>query len=89
MTGSLLTRQPRPTRRDHQANAYEQISHPVPAFYTGLGNRDQAFAWLEKSFEEKESGLVWLQVEPSSDRLRADQRFADLVKRIGIPGKEF
>lgn len=61
----------------------------VALVYTGLGNRDQAFAWLEKSFDEKESGLVWLQVEPSSDRLRADPRFADLVKRIGIPAKEF
>ena len=60
----------------------------IALVYTGLGNQDEAFAWLEKSFEEKESGLVWLEGEPSSDRLREDPRFTDLVKRIGIPTKD-
>ena len=53
--------------------------------HAGLGNRDQAFAWFEKSFAEKESQLVWLQVEPSCDCLRKDSKFTDLGKRIGFP----
>jgi hypothetical protein len=52
--------------------------------HAGLGDRDQAFAWLEKAFTERADGLTWLNVEPMLDQLRDDPRFHDLVRRIGL-----
>jgi TolB-like protein/Tfp pilus assembly protein PilF len=62
----------------------------TPAFsfavvYAGLGEKDQAFAWLEKAYGERTSRLGYLKVEPLWDPLRPDPRFADLVRRIGLP----
>jgi len=51
----------------------------------GLGEKDQAFAWLEKAYGERTSRLGYLKVEPLWDPLRPDPRFADLVRRIGLP----
>lgn len=66
--------------------AREYIDATLIAYiYVGLGQRDQAFAWLEKGYQER-SGLVpWLKSEPKWDPLRGDARFADLLRRIGLP----
>ncbi len=53
--------------------------------YARLGERDEAFRWLEKAYEERKTDLVWLKVEPRFDPLRDDRRFQDLVRRIGLP----
>lgn len=53
--------------------------------YAGLGEKDQAFAWLEKAYGERTSRLGYFKVEPLWDPLRTDPRFADLVRRIGLP----
>jgi tetratricopeptide (TPR) repeat protein len=55
------------------------------AVYAGLGEKDQAFAWLEKAYGERTSRLGYLKVKPLWDPLRSDPRFADLVRRIGLP----
>ena len=52
--------------------------------HAGLGETEEAFAWLEKAYAERAGWLVYLQVEPRLDRLRADPRFANLVKRVGL-----
>lgn len=52
--------------------------------HAGLGDKDQAFAWLEKAFAERADGLTWLNVEPMLDGLRDDARFHDLIRRIGL-----
>jgi serine/threonine-protein kinase len=51
----------------------------------GLGNRDEAFEWLEKALEQRSRPLIWIGVDPRFDRLRRDLRFARLLKRIGLP----
>ena len=51
--------------------------------YAGMGDRDMAFEWLEKAYGEH-GGLVDLGVEPRWNSLRADPRFADLLKRLGL-----
>jgi TolB-like protein/Tfp pilus assembly protein PilF len=55
--------------------------------YAGLGNRDEAFAWLEKAYEERRRRLVWLNVDPLLAPLRTDPRFTDLVRRLGLPAR--
>src|SRR5712691_11723121 len=64
----------------------------IPTFsiiwaYAGLGDKEQAFAWLEKSYEEHRDRMVWLNVDPLLDPLRSDPRFHDLVRRVGLPTK--
>jgi TolB-like protein/Tfp pilus assembly protein PilF len=55
------------------------------AVYAGLGEKDQAFQWLEKGYEDRNDLLIQLNVDPLFDNLRSDPRFADLVRRIGLP----
>ena len=57
----------------------------IALVYTGLGDKDQAFAWLDKAYEARDGQLIWVNVEPELDSLRSDPRFTDLVQRIGIP----
>jgi Tfp pilus assembly protein PilF len=53
--------------------------------YAGLGEKDQAFASLEKAYEQRDASLVKAKVGPSFDPLRSDPRFTDLLRRIGLP----
>ncbi|MCC6745313.1 MAG: protein kinase [Acidobacteria bacterium] len=50
-----------------------------------LGRKDEAFAILGRAFEQRNSWLGELNVEPSWDPLRSDPRFGDLARRIGLP----
>jgi len=50
-----------------------------------IGDKQCAFAWLEKGFQERDDLMINLKVEPVFDGLRDDQRFQDLVRRVGIP----
>ena len=57
----------------------------IAVIYAGLGDKDQAFACLEKAYELRDSGLVFLKVDPLFDPLRSDPRFQSLLRRIGLP----
>jgi adenylate cyclase len=59
-------------------------SFQIAAIYAGLGEKDQAFTWLEKAFKERADGLVNLNAEQRFDNLRSDPRFQDLARRIGL-----
>jgi TolB-like protein/Flp pilus assembly protein TadD len=52
--------------------------------YLGLGDNEQAFAWLERAYQEHSDFLQFLKVIPHFDSLRGDPRFADLVHRVGL-----
>ncbi len=56
----------------------------VALVYAGLDDKDKAFAWLDKAYEEHSFTLSNLKVEPRFDPLRSDPRFADLLRRIGL-----
>jgi len=56
----------------------------VPA-YIGMGDNDQAIAWLEKAYAQHSNGLTGLKVDPIYDPLRGDPRFQDLLRRVGLP----
>ena len=53
--------------------------------YAGMGDKDQAFVWLEKSYAEGDGALILMNIDPGLDPLRSDRRFADLVRRAGLP----
>ena len=57
----------------------------VALVYAGLEDNDQAFTWLEKAYQERFNRLAYLKVEALWDPLRSDPRFADLLRRVGIP----
>jgi tetratricopeptide (TPR) repeat protein len=60
---------------------------PAAAFvnaYLGLGNQEQALAWLERAYQEQSNILLWVKVHPFFDPLRKDPRFADLVRRVRL-----
>jgi hypothetical protein len=52
--------------------------------YVGLGDKERAFAWLEKAYRERTFFLIWLKVEPRFDYLREDAQYKDLLHRIGL-----
>jgi tetratricopeptide (TPR) repeat protein len=56
----------------------------IALIYEGLGEKDQAFAWLQKAYDEHGFTMTWLMVEPRWDSLRSDPRFADLLQRMGL-----
>ena len=67
-------------RRQHYVDTYS-----AARFSARLGDKDQAMAWLQKGYDERVEGMVFLKVEPDFDDLQADPRFRDLVRRVGLP----
>lgn len=57
----------------------------IAAFYVLLGQKDQAFEWLEKAYHDDSAWLIWLKVDPSMDPLRSDPRFKELLGRMNFP----
>jgi tetratricopeptide (TPR) repeat protein len=57
----------------------------IAVVYAGLGDKDQAFAWLDRAYNDRSFYLTWIKVDPDLDSLRSDSRFADLVRRVGLP----
>ncbi|MGE3436466.1 MAG: protein kinase [Blastocatellales bacterium] len=56
--------------------------------YAGLGDREQALAWLDKACNERSLWMTFLKVDPKFDLLRSDPRFAGLLRRIGLLTEE-
>ena len=56
----------------------------VAVVHTGIGDRDSAFEWLEKAYQERTMRIQELP-DPIFDSLRLDARFPDLMRRIGLP----
>ncbi len=58
--------------------------YSVANIYIALGDRDQAFAWLERAWEDRDRMMVSLRVHPRLDPLRGDSRFAALLVRMNL-----
>ena len=56
----------------------------VAKIYASLGEREQAFTWLEKAYQERNPDFIELKVEPLLDPIRSDARFQDLLRRVGL-----
>ena len=62
-----------------RASAYQ-----IARVFAALGDRDEALQWLEKAYEERAFHVFFLGVDPSFDDLRSEERFHDLMRRIGL-----
>ena len=63
---------------------------PTPTFamaftYASLGNKDDAFAWLDKAYEQRNWCIIYLKRDGVWDPLRSDPRFKELLRRVGLP----
>ncbi len=63
---------------------YVPATH-IAQIYAGLDERDQAFAWLDKGYEERSFQMQFIKIEPRWDSLRSDPRFQNLMRRVGLP----
>jgi tetratricopeptide (TPR) repeat protein len=59
--------------------------YPIAAIYAALGQKEEAFAWLERAYDQRDSWMDYLGVDPRLDNLRSDPRFADLLRRMNLP----
>ena len=58
----------------------------IAEIYSGLGESDNTFEWLDKAYEERDSQLVYLKAPwPEWGPIRSDPRFKALLKKIGLP----
>lgn len=53
--------------------------------YADLGEKDQAFQWLNTTYQEHDEHLMWLKTDFVLDPIRSDPRFAELVRKVGLP----
>jgi TolB-like protein/Tfp pilus assembly protein PilF len=56
----------------------------IARVYTGLGEKEKAFSWLDRAYLDNEARLNYLKVDPTFDPLRADPRYSELIHRIGF-----
>jgi len=75
----------REARRRAQNDYPRPLSWDIAGDYALLGERDSAFAWLERAFREREGALAFFTVDDHFYTLRSDPRFRDLARRMGLP----
>jgi hypothetical protein len=59
-----------------------RVAFDVALVYAGLGEKDQAFAWLDKAVDDRSLGLEWMHATVNS--LRRDPRFKKIARRAGF-----
>jgi tetratricopeptide (TPR) repeat protein len=57
----------------------------IACIYVGLNDKDQAFEWLERAYQERSFFMVLLKTETVLENLRPDPRYKDLLKRMNLP----
>jgi tetratricopeptide (TPR) repeat protein len=68
-----------------QANKGQFSPFVIASFYAKLGQKDEALAWLEKGYEERDFRMTLISVDYEFDVLRSDARFVALLHRMGLP----
>ena len=75
-------------RLERLKGKYDRNPKATAIYYAQLGDKDQAFVWLEKAYEKHNGEMLLLKVHPSWDPLRDDPRFQDLLRRMNFPENE-
>ena len=70
-----------------KAASWRRTAYPeeLAYLYSILGEKDRAFVWLEKAYQQKTHGMPFLKEDPTWDNIRNDPRFSDLERRVGLP----
>jgi len=53
--------------------------------YAQIGEKEQTFKYIDAAFADRSPGLVFLKVDTAWDRVRDDPRFAEAIRRVGLP----
>ena len=68
-----------------ESNRSHQLDPVVVLYaYIGMGNKGQAFAWLERAYTQRSNVLTTLKVDPVFDPLRGDPHFQQIMRRVGL-----
>jgi tetratricopeptide (TPR) repeat protein len=59
-------------------------AYMIAEVYAGLGEKDKAFEWLNKAYEEHAGQMIFVRVDPWIENLRSDPRYTALLRRIGL-----
>jgi len=68
---------------DFSRRGYE-LSVDVAMVYAGLGEKDKAFAWLDKGYSELNGRMGFLKIDPQWESLRSDPRYTAMLQKIGL-----
>jgi serine/threonine-protein kinase len=71
---------------DLQALAKNKYVSPagIGLVYAAMGEKDKAFEWLEKGYEDRAWWMLFMKIDPRFDKLRSDPRFDNLMRRVGL-----
>lgn len=90
--GYAYAKQGKRTEAEQQISLIQELGktryvrpYYVAFIYAALGDKDKAFAELERSFAERDCYLIRIAVDPALDPLRGDPRFKSLIKRMNLP----
>jgi serine/threonine protein kinase/tetratricopeptide (TPR) repeat protein len=72
------------TRLEEESRQHYVRAEILAMGYAAVGDFDRAFACLDRAFNAKSAGLIYLHLDPGYAPLRGDPRFTDLVRRIGL-----
>jgi serine/threonine protein kinase len=71
--------------RQAQRKASYWSAYDIATLYAGLGEKDEAFHWLNAAYEERDYQIESLRTDFRLDPVRSDPRFAELVRKVGLP----
>ena len=60
-------------------------AYGIAELYADLGDKDHAFEWLNTAYQEHDFGLPDIRTDFTMDSLRSDPRYAELIRKIGLP----
>ena len=64
------------------ANQRYVSAYHIGEVYAGLGQKDQAYEWLDRAYKNRDIELIWLKVSPVFDSVRCESRFTDLMRAV-------
>jgi hypothetical protein len=65
--------------RHSQTDAYQ-----IAVAYAWRGETGKAFEWLDRSYAQHDSGLLWLKIDPFLNRIRTDARYSAMLKKMNL-----
>jgi TolB-like protein/Tfp pilus assembly protein PilF len=60
-------------------------SYMIAQIYVALGDKDHAFYWLGRAYDERSDQMMYVRIDPPLDPIRSDPRFASLIRRVNLP----